>query len=387
MGILTSTLPPILLGFLLMSTLGALGANPGLVARITNKGLEYAAKEGLLALQRELYKITLPDLTGDFKIKHVGRGHYDFNSLEIHSCELLSSALKPLPSQGLSFTIADSFIQVQGRWKVRKSFLKLQGSFDLRVKGITISVDLLLGNEPSGRPTATASSCSSHIRDVEVDISGHVGWLLNLFHNQIESKFRRELESKTCEMIQDSVTSDLQPYLQTLPVTAKIDNVLDIDYSLVEAPRVTAQMLEVMFKGEIFNPNHRSPEDFLAPAMSLPEDHEQMVYFAISGYVFNMASLVYHQEGQLNFSITDDMVPADSNIRLTTKSFRAFAPRLLPISRSAFLKIVAIWGGHPTAKPRQTILCLVGLNPHSCTVGYNAAMKYMIRLSPWTDVL
>jgi lipopolysaccharide-binding protein len=52
---------------------------------------------------------------------------------------------------------------------------KLQGSFDLRVKGITISVDLLLGNEPSGRPTATASSCSSHIRDVEVDISGHVG--------------------------------------------------------------------------------------------------------------------------------------------------------------------------------------------------------------------
>jgi hypothetical protein len=44
-------------------------------------------------------------------------------SLEIHSCELLSSALKPLPGQGLSFTIADSFIQVQGRWKVRKSFL------------------------------------------------------------------------------------------------------------------------------------------------------------------------------------------------------------------------------------------------------------------------
>jgi hypothetical protein len=44
MGILTSTLPPILLGFLLMSTLGALGANPGLVARITNKGLEYGKK-------------------------------------------------------------------------------------------------------------------------------------------------------------------------------------------------------------------------------------------------------------------------------------------------------------------------------------------------------
>lgn len=52
---------------------------------------------------------------------------------------------------------------------------KLDGSFDVQVKGITISVNLLLGREPSGRPTITASGCSSHIRDVEVDVSGDLG--------------------------------------------------------------------------------------------------------------------------------------------------------------------------------------------------------------------
>lgn len=41
--------------------------------------LSAAAKEGVLALQRELQKITLPDFTGDFKIKAVGRGHYEFH--------------------------------------------------------------------------------------------------------------------------------------------------------------------------------------------------------------------------------------------------------------------------------------------------------------------
>lgn len=41
--------------------------------------LSAAAKEGLLVLQRELQKITLPDFTGDFKIKHLGRGHYEFH--------------------------------------------------------------------------------------------------------------------------------------------------------------------------------------------------------------------------------------------------------------------------------------------------------------------
>lgn len=41
--------------------------------------LSTVAKEGLVALQDELHRITLPDFTGDFKIKHVGRGHYEFH--------------------------------------------------------------------------------------------------------------------------------------------------------------------------------------------------------------------------------------------------------------------------------------------------------------------
>lgn len=328
MGALARALLSALLGFLLTPTPGALGSNPGLVARITDKGLEYAAREGLVALQSELRKITLPDFTGDFRIKHVGRGRYEFHSLDIRSCELRGSALKPLAAAGLSLTVSDSSIQLQGRWKVRKSFVKLEGSFDLHVKGVTISVTLLLGSEASGRPTVTTSSCSSHIRDVDVDISGDLNWLLNLFHSQIESRFRRELETKICEIVEKSVTSDLQPYLQTLPVIAKIDSFAGVDYSLMEAPRATCQSLDVMLKGEIFHLTHRSPVPFLAPAIDLPEDHTRMVYFAISDYVFNTASLAYYQAGYLNFSITDDMIPPDSIIRLTTKSFRAFVPRL-----------------------------------------------------------
>uniref|UniRef100_A0A8D0P2K2 Lipopolysaccharide-binding protein n=1 Tax=Sus scrofa TaxID=9823 RepID=A0A8D0P2K2_PIG len=321
-------LPSLLLGILLTSILGSLGANPGLVARITNKGLEYVAREGVATLQSKLHKVTLPDFNGDFKIKYMGRGHYEFHSLDIHSCELLGSTLTPLPGQGLYLAISDSSIRVKGKWKVRKGILKLDGSFDVKVKGITISVNLLLGSESSGRPTVAVSSCSSHIDDVETHMSGDLSWLLNLFHNQIESRFRRTLESKICEEIQDLVASDLQPYLQTVPVTTEIDNLAGIDYSLVEAPRATAQMLDVMIKGEIFSLDHRSPVGFLAPVMRIPEEHSRMVYFAVSDYVFKTASLVYNEAGFLNFSITDDLVPPTSNIRLTTNSFRTFVPRL-----------------------------------------------------------
>ncbi|XP_037376989.1 lipopolysaccharide-binding protein [Talpa occidentalis] len=328
MGVSAGSLQSLLLAALLTCTPGALAASPGLAARITDKGLEYAAKEGLEALQSKLYKLMLPDFTGDFKIKYIGKGNYEFRSLQIHSCELRGSSLKPLPGQGLAFSVSNSNIRVQGRWKARKSFVRLQGSFDLQVKGISISFNLLLGSDSSGRPTVTASSCSSHIRDVDVHVSGDVSWLLNLFHNQIESKFRRVLESKICELIQKSVTSDLQPYLQTLPVSAKIDSFISIDYSLMEAPRATSQSLDLMLKGEIFHRDHHSRVALLPPVMNLPEEHSRMIYFTISNYVFNTASLVYQKAGYLTFSITDDLIPPDSNIRLTTKSFRSFAPRL-----------------------------------------------------------
>uniref|UniRef100_A0AAA9TU64 Lipopolysaccharide-binding protein n=1 Tax=Bos taurus TaxID=9913 RepID=A0AAA9TU64_BOVIN len=278
----TGTLPSLLLGTLLTFTSGALGANPGLVVRITDQGLEYVAQEELLALQSKLHKVTLPDFNGDVRIKHFGSVDYRFHR-------------------------------------------RLDGSFDVKVKGITISVNLLLDSEPSGRPKVAVSSCSSHIRDVEVHISGDLGWLLNLFHNQIESRFRRVLESKICEIIEDSVTSELQPYLQTLP---EIDHLAGLDYSLMGAPQATAQMLDVMFKGEIFSRDDRFPVAFLAPVMNLPEEHSRMVYFAISDYAFNTASLVYHKAGFLNFTITDDVIPPDSSIRLNTKSFRAFVPRI-----------------------------------------------------------
>ncbi|KAM5177424.1 lipopolysaccharide-binding protein isoform 2-T2 [Callospermophilus lateralis] len=326
MAALARALLAVLLGILLTPAPGALGTNPGLVARITDKGLEYAAREGLVTLQKKLRETKLPDFFGDFRIKHVGRGHYEFHSLDIPSCELSGSALKPLAGRGLSLTISDSSVQVQGRWKVRMSFLKMDGHFNVHVKGITISVTLLLGSEDLGRPTVTTSSCNSHIRDLDVDISGDLRWLLKLFHDQIESKFRKMLETKICSMIDKSVTSDLQPYLQTLPVMAEIDSFAGVDYSLTEAPRATANMLDMMFKGEVFHLNHRSAVPFLAPVISVPEDHDRMLYFAVSNYVFNTASRVYYQAGHLNFSITDDMIPPDSVIRLTTKSFRAFLP-------------------------------------------------------------
>ncbi|XP_049635282.1 lipopolysaccharide-binding protein-like [Suncus etruscus] len=172
--------------------------------------------------------------------------------------------------------------------------------------------------------------------------------------------------------------SQLQPYLQTLPVTAVIDSVAGIDYRLIDAPKVTSTTLDTFFKAGFFHRSGLFSSPFSAPPIQLPQVHNHMVYFAVSEYVFNTASWVYHKAGSMNFTIQNEhlkdlkklsesqqarelrrkylnpgcpksmpsaftsmascflssfilnfmQLPLDANIRLNTDSFQAAIPRL-----------------------------------------------------------
>ncbi|XP_007932938.1 bactericidal permeability-increasing protein [Orycteropus afer afer] len=270
-----------------VGTAVAVATNPGFVARITQKGLDYVCQEGVAKLRKELEKINIPDISGKVKMKPFGKGHYSIYS-------------------------------------------KTSGNFDLRVEGISISADLKLGSDPgSGHPTVTCPSCNSNINSVHVGISGSkLGWLIRLFRSKIESALRRAINSKICNVVANSVSSKLQPYFQTLPVTAKIDAVAGIDYSLVAPPTATADSLDVKLKGEFFRLAYRTPPPFAPPALAFPTDHHHMVYLGISEYFFNTAGLVYHTAGVMRLAFTDDMIPQESKFRLTTRSFRSFLPQV-----------------------------------------------------------
>nr|XP_021521434.1 bactericidal permeability-increasing protein isoform X3 [Aotus nancymaae] len=276
-----------LLVLVAVGTAVAAAINPGVVVRISQKGLDYATQQGTAALQKELERIKIPDYSGSFKIKHLGKGHYSF-------------------------------------------YRKTSGRFDLSVEGMSISADLKLGgNLTSGKPTVTCSSCSSHISSVHVHISNSkVGWLIQLFHKKIESALRNKLNSQVCQEVTSSVSSKLQPYFQTLPVMTKIDAVAGINYGLVAPPMTTAETLDVQMKGEFYRLNHHNPPPFAPPVMEFPAAHDRMVYLALSDYFFNTAGLVYQEAGVLKMILTDDMIPKESKFRLTTKFFGSFLPEV-----------------------------------------------------------
>ncbi|NXT23337.1 LBP protein, partial [Syrrhaptes paradoxus] len=205
---------------------------------------------------------------------------------------------------------------------------RASGSFDLEVENVYIKINLKLGSDTSGKPTIDASDCSTRISKVRVHFSGRFGWIYNLFHSAVESRFRKILESKVCDSAVTSVRRELQPYLQTLPVTARIDSVAGIDYSLVAPPTATARSLDVALKGEFFSLANRSSVPFFPPALGLPPDHDRMVYFGVSSYFFNTAGFTYHAARALVFEITNSMIPKGFDFHLNTSTFSAFIPQL-----------------------------------------------------------
>ncbi|XP_050663095.1 bactericidal permeability-increasing protein [Macaca thibetana thibetana] len=305
-------------------------ANPGVMVRISQKGLDYASQQGTAALQKELKRIKIPDYSGSFKIKLLGKGRYSFYSMDIREFQLPSSQISMVPNVGLKFSISNANIKISGKWKARKRFIKTSGNFDLSVEGVSISADLKLGSDStSGKPTVSCSSCSSHINSVHVRISNsRVGWLIRLFRKKIESTLRNRLNSQVCEKVTSSVSSKLQPYFQTLPVMTKIDAVAGINYGLVAPPITTAETLDVQMKGEFYSQNHHNPPPFAPAVMEFPAAHDHMVYLGLSDYFFNTAGLVYQQAGVLKMTLRDDMIPKESKFRLTTKFFGTFLPEV-----------------------------------------------------------
>ncbi|KFQ31204.1 Bactericidal permeability-increasing protein, partial [Merops nubicus] len=240
-----------------------------------------AHQQGISFLEKELTQLKLPEISGDFRVRHVGKVHYELSRLDLRIFHLPYSRISLVPSVGLQVSISNAFAELDGSWRVKFYFIRDHGSFDLKAENVYIKIDLKLGSDTSGKPTISTSDCSTRISEVRVHFSGKFGWLYNLFYSAVESRFRKILESKVCESVADAVRSELQPYLQTLPVTARIDAMAGIDYSLVAPPTATAQSLDAGLKGEFFSLAHRSAVPF--PPLHSPGERSRPVHRLCSG--------------------------------------------------------------------------------------------------------
>ncbi|KAM9296508.1 bactericidal permeability-increasing protein-like [Gastrophryne carolinensis] len=362
--------------------------NPGAVVRITQKGLDYARQIGISVLQEKLSSIHLPDYSGSYHVGILGNVDYNIFSMSVTNIQLPSSQLSLVPNVGLKVSIDQGFIAIHGRWKVKYSFIRDSGDFDLKVLGISISVGLSFGSDESGRPTVATDDCSAHIADMQVHFTDTIDWLINLFDDAIASSLRDNLQNQICPLVIDAVKNQLEPTLQSLPLAAKLDNVAAIDYSLTGPPAISSDNMDVKMKGEVFQITQHGTPPFSPPPLTLPNDHNLMVYFAVSEYLFNTAGLVYQSAGKLVFNVTDDMIPKGAAVRLNTSSFGLLIPELEKMYPNMLMKLMV---ASPSAPSLNIATGNVSLAPKLDIQAYailpNSSLAPLFLLNLTTDVL
>ncbi|XP_075818984.1 bactericidal permeability-increasing protein isoform X2 [Microtus pennsylvanicus] len=248
--------------------------------------------------------------------------------MTVNGFHIPNPQIRLLLGDKLQLSIKNASINIRGRWKSKKNFLKARGKFALSFQGVFISADLQLGRSSPGRLRVECSACSSHIDRVHIQISGSMlGWLIQLFHKKIETSLRNGINEKICRIVTISVSTKLQPYVHTLPVVARVNEMAAIDYSLLTL-RTTVEFLEGQLKGEFFWRRHHDPLPVTPPAMSFSPNKNYMVQLGISDYFFNTAGLAYQESGTLQMTLRDWMLPKDSKFRLNTEFLGTFLPKV-----------------------------------------------------------
>lgn len=282
----------------------------------------------MAVIQQKLRSIKIPDFSGTETVSPIGKVQYSLSNMHIVNVGLPKSSVDLVPGTGVTLSIGDAFISLNGNWRVKYlRIIKDSGSFDLNVNGLSIATTISIKSDETGRPAVSTASCSATVGSAKVKFHGGASWLYNLFTTFIDKALRNALQKQICPLVADAV-SDLNPQLKTLNVLAKVDKYAEIEYSMVSSPTVLKSSIDLSLKGEFYNIGKHQEPPFSPAAFNLPPQNNNMLYIGMSAFTVNSAAFVYNNAGVLSLSVTDDMIPKSSPIRLNTKTFGAFIPQI-----------------------------------------------------------
>nr|BAM21038.1 bactericidal permeability increasing protein/lipopolysaccharide binding protein [Oplegnathus fasciatus] len=324
-----------------------LSINPGVKVRLTEKGLEYGRQLGMASIQQRLKTIKIPNMSGKKRVSPIGKVKYSLSNMQIVNVGLPKSAVDLVPGTGVRLSIGNAFISLRGNWKVKYlRIIKNRGSFDLNVNGLTIATSMAIKSDETGRPAVSSVNCAATVGSARIKFRGGASWLYNLFRKFIDKALRKAMQKQICPLVTRAI-SDLNPRLKTLNVVAKVDKYAEIEYSMVSSPTVSKSSIDLSLKGEFYNIGKHQEPPFSPAAFSLPPQINNMLYIGMSAFTINSAAFVYNKAGALSLSITDDMIPKRSPVRLNTRTFGVLIPQIAQRFPGLMMKLLVKTAKNP----------------------------------------
>ncbi|XP_074148908.1 bactericidal permeability-increasing protein-like [Sminthopsis crassicaudata] len=301
--------------------------NPGIKVKITKKGLDYGKQVGMKFLKSTLMKMPIPDYKGTQRVPIMGTMTYSMTGVQIKDISFGESSIVLVPSSKLNLSVGPTDVEVQGDWSMKVSFIHDNEKINLKLKGMMLNAVVEVGWNATRRLSLSLANCRFQTKSVDINFQGRSSWMYKLFIGSAKNSIRQALDSKACDGIR-KVIATLERKLHEVPEYSHINSLADFDYSIVAAPVITNNSIEVDFKSEFYSAlDHLEAPESPAP-FSLPELTDRMLVLGVSDFVPNTAALIYYRAGALSWNLTDSKIPQSFATRLNTGSFKSFAPEL-----------------------------------------------------------
>ncbi|RVE72480.1 hypothetical protein OJAV_G00042270 [Oryzias javanicus] len=309
----------LLLSFVfLMSLLAKMeAAQPaGCKIRITNKGLEKLKSETEKFVEEELCNISMPEMMGK-----EGRFQYTIKDVKITELILAHADLKFIPDVGLLFDIQNSSISLSFHRQILYWFFYDTGNINASADGVNINTAVSLIRDHEGRLKINNITCNAKINRMRAKFSGTLGKVYDFVARFLTTGMRFYLNQRICPALNHAALVHVNSLLETIPVRTEVDSYIGIDYSLIEDPVVTAQSLDMHFRGMFFDLSRQNLTMANYAVDPVIREYDRMVYLALSEFFFDSGMFAYYTAGVFQMDIVDEKMPKDLEMLLRTTYF------------------------------------------------------------------
>ncbi|CAG5116457.1 unnamed protein product, partial [Candidula unifasciata] len=293
----------------------AFAAKPGGKLAVTYKGLQYANQVAGTELKRKLRTVSIPGQSGS-----EGPATWSVHAIQITGMYGPNTNIWLNPGAGGVTLRVDNFgLSVHADWSGSYQFIfrfSAGGSVDMSVSGVSVTLVAGLG-EKNGRPSVYAKSCRCNIGDVDLRFYGGLGALiLNIMKGTLRDRIKNTLQDNICDIVNKQVNTKIDEELGKMKVNVEIAKRFILDYSLIRAPTVTNDYIEVATKGTVYWKDNRQESPYTPAELPALSEFSNMLYLDVTEYSANTFAYVAHVNGFLEYNITVDNLPAEASYLL-----------------------------------------------------------------------
>jgi len=311
------------------------GDKVGVKVAVSEDALLYMKDQMLPYAEKSALSAVIPDLTEQASIPVVGKVDLTLKNIKLNRLALNKSYVELEAGNKIGVIFSGLSMDVTLNWHYREErfpHLSDSGRGEASTRTSSGSIDVIVGADKDGRPTAVFDSCSLNLHDLSIHLSGGASWLYNAVVSLFHKKITNALQTAICGALHGDLQDKIDELLSTIPVQEPVGNYFAIDYSLAGPHAiqiVPEKSLVACSSGEFF-PIGGKPGGAPGTPAEMPNSLTNN-QFQIFVSEFSIESLGYAavKDNLAQRLITKDIAPPVAAYFFSTDFYSEYAPGLI----------------------------------------------------------